>query len=430
MVNNQLINHLESNNVLSPTQTGYRKHRGSTCLPCPEHRRCIPGETEGSGSLLRSLKCIWQGLERGTSCETTEDLCALQDVHVDPALPICKDCPSKTWWHSQQKSLSSWRSITGRCSVPHTVPGLHQWYPHHFIKEGLKHTTCRRPGNLECVWAHSHCKLQDPRSHQWYQQVDLGLEINTSKTNSALFSLSTSKEQIKLRLKYEIVPQTNTPTFLGVKLDTRLTWKPQIEQMERSSLQKLALVRKLAGTSWGADSSILTKVYTATVRPTMEYASTTWGTAAKTNKSRLDKVQNMALRVILGALKTTPVHDMEKNNQCGASWEEKKSQNPHPGRKLPSHPLHTSLAQPTKNRLKRQSLNHQYKELSITHQDIVDVPVELLTDPTWKPDRESDMQMFLSVPAITSKEQLPGELSNLTLALIADRFPHTAWTHV
>ena len=50
-------------------------------------------------------------------------------------------------------------------------------------------------------------------------------------------------------------------------------------------------------------------------------------------------------------------------------------------RTLPSHPLHSNLAQPTKNRLKRQSLNHQYKELSRTHQDNVDVPVELLTDP-------------------------------------------------
>ena len=71
------------------------------------------------------------------------------------------------------------------------------------------------------------------------------------------------------------MPQTDTPTFLDVKLDTRPTWKPQIEKMERSDLQKLALMRKLAGTTWGADSSILTKVYTTTVRPTMEYASTT-----------------------------------------------------------------------------------------------------------------------------------------------------------
>ena len=60
----------------------------------------------------------------------------------------------------------------------------------------------------------------------------------------------------------------------------------------------------------------------------------------------------------------------------------------------------------------------------------MDVPVELLTDLGWKPDRETDIQMFLSVPGITSKEQLPGELRNFMLTLIADRFPHTAWTHV
>ena len=62
--------------------------------------------------------------------------------------------------------------------------------------------------------------------------LDWGLEINTSKTNSTIFSLSTSKEQIKLRLKGEIVPQTDNPTFLGVKLDTRLTWKSQIEKFK------------------------------------------------------------------------------------------------------------------------------------------------------------------------------------------------------
>ena len=171
---------------------------------------------------------------------------------------------------------------------------------------------------------------------------------------------------------------------------TRLTWKPQIEKMERSSLQKLAQMRKLAGTSWGAGSSILTKVYTATVRPTMEYASTMWGTAAKTNKSRLDKIQNMALWVIHGAMKTTPVHDMEKTANVEPLDRRRSLKILIQGeelRRLPSHPLHTNLAQPTKNHLKRQSLNHQYKELSRTHQDIVDVPIELLTDPAWKPDR-------------------------------------------
>ena len=99
-------------------------------------------------------------------------------------------------------------------------------------------------------------------------------------------------------------------------------------------------------------------------------------------------------------------------------------------RRLPSQPLLTNLTQPTENRLKQQSLNHHYKELSRKHQDIVDAPIELLTDPAGGPDREADVQMFLSVPGITSKEQLPGELRNFTLALIADRFPCNVWTHV
>ena len=51
----------------------------------------------------------------------------------------------------------------------------------------------------------------------------------------------------------------------------------------------------------------------------MQYASTTWGTAAKTNKSRLDKVQNMALRFIVGAMKTTQVHDMGEKSQYRAT---------------------------------------------------------------------------------------------------------------
>ena len=56
----------------------------------------------------------------------------------------------------------------------------------------------------------------------------------------------------------------------------------------------------------------------------------------------------------------------------------------------------------------------------------MDAPVELLTDPAWRPDRETDVQMFLTVQGITTKDQLPGELRNKS----ADRFTHKIWTHV
>ena len=67
------------------------------------------------------------------------------------------------------------------------------------------------------------------RIEQWSK--DWGLEINKVKTVATLFTLSTSKEKIKIKLGNTTLPQEDTPTFLGVKLDKHLTWKPHIEDL-------------------------------------------------------------------------------------------------------------------------------------------------------------------------------------------------------
>ena len=48
------------------------------------------------------------------------------------------------------------------------------------------------------------------------------------------------------------------------------------------------------------------------VRPSLEYGASAWATAAKMHTNKLDKVQNIGLRTILGAMKTTPIAEMEK----------------------------------------------------------------------------------------------------------------------
>ena len=88
-----------------------------------------------------------------------------------------------------------------------------------------------------------------------------------------------------LRLNNQPVPQVETPPFLGVTLDTGLTWKPHLEAVEAKATRKLAIMKKLAGTTWGANSDILKQVYIGAVRPVVQYASTTWDTASKTDKA-------------------------------------------------------------------------------------------------------------------------------------------------
>ena len=109
------------------------------------------------------------------------------------------------------------------------------------------------------------------------------VEINRTKTESTCFSLATSKEEWTLKLDGANIPKQDTPTYLGVKLDTRMTWSPHLSDIEKKATKKLSIMKKLASTKWGANRRILKQVYTSTVRPHLEYSSTAWTTAAKTN---------------------------------------------------------------------------------------------------------------------------------------------------
>ena len=68
----------------------------------------------------------------------------------------------------------------------------------------------------------------------------------------------------------------------------------------------MQLVKRLAGTSWGAGKDTLRGLYLGYVRSTLEYGNALLVSCNKSNISTLDKIQNNALRLISGALKTTP----------------------------------------------------------------------------------------------------------------------------
>ena len=55
----------------------------------------------------------------------------------------------------------------------------------------------------------------------------------------------------------------------------------------------------------------LNKAYVGNVRPALEYGMATWGNAENSNLDRLTKVQNQATRIMTGAIKLTPVKDLE-----------------------------------------------------------------------------------------------------------------------
>ena len=272
------------------------------------------------------------------------------------------------------------------------------------------------------------------RVSSWADEWCMG--INCSKTQATLFSLCTVKEKVMLKLEDIPVPQVDNPTFLGVTLDTCLTWKTHMETFVARSVRKLGLLKKLAGTTWGDDTNILRRVYTGAVCPMMEYTTISWATASNANKSKLDKVQNVALRAIVGAMKTTPIKEMEKRADLEPleirrtlkvlSQTEKI-------RRLPGHPLHKKLAAPSKNRLKRQSLSHLAWDLRRPHDDILDPQINegnLLCSRDWNQEYLR-VTIFLEVPGLfPAEQQIPTQQMALTLEMLEEKYPQANWTHI
>ena len=291
-----------------------------------------------------------------------------------------------------------------RCAEEHTTTAVHR----------IQNTI-----NEVCSWTES-----------W------ALQLNTTKTVSTLFTLSTAKEKVSLRWNNLPVPQVETSTFLGVTLDTRLTWKPHLEAVEAKATRKLAIMKKLAGTTWGANSNILKQVSTGAVGPVIEYASTTWDTASKTNKSKLDRVQNMGLRITLGAMRSTPIQQMEKTTELQpleCRREYKAAIQGEKLKRLTSHPLHQKLQHGTKNCLKRKSFKQKLKDLQKENADLLEADpgkCEELTMSVWA-SRKSLPEVRTEIPGLAAKGRKAPELQKaLTLEMIQSRYPKSTWTHV
>lgn len=66
----------------------------------------------------------------------------------------------------------------------------------------------------------------------------------------------------------------------------------------------------LAGTKWGCSRRVLNTTYTMYIQPNLLYCSEALITAANANINKLEQIQNQALRLITGAVKSTPIDAM------------------------------------------------------------------------------------------------------------------------
>ena len=287
------------------------------------------------------------------------------------------------------------------------------------------------------------------------------VSINTDKCSTTLFTLSPKQKAGDIKINGEPLREDKQPTYLGVTFDDRLTWKHHINKAATKARRKLAILRKLSGTTWGANEKILSKVYQQGIRPHLEYGSTAWCPASNTTLQEIDKVQSQALRVITGAMKSTRIEEMEKvvaiQNLKGRrdtkviiqadkiplhTKPPNERQVPRPStgttekKQLhsPSHPMKGRFQDLALGRLKRSSFIHQAKRLrrEIAELPEVDSPLTFVPQQTpWREESGLQIHIQTEVPGVFGKdEQNEIQRRTVTLSFLDDEYPQHCWIRV
>lgn len=131
--------------------------------------------------------------------------------------------------------------------------------------------------------------------------------LNLSKTEVSCFHLCNHQKdrQLQINFKNSLLKHNFQPTYLGVTLDTSLTFKSHLDKLKQKLKTRNNLLSKLAGTTWGANAKTLRISALALVYSTAEYCSPVWKNSA--HVSKIDTQLNVTMRTISGTISSTPI---------------------------------------------------------------------------------------------------------------------------
>ena len=131
------------------------------------------------------------------------------------------------------------------------------------------------------------------------------LKLSHIKTVTTAFHLNNREAKCELKIfnNGKLLPYCPTPTYLGVKLDRSLTFRHHLEALRKKLSTRVTLLRRLAGSGWGAAKTLRTAALSL-VYSTAEYCAPVWCRSAHTGL--IDSVLNDALRIVTGCLRPTP----------------------------------------------------------------------------------------------------------------------------
>ena len=137
-----------------------------------------------------------------------------------------------------------------------------------------------------------------------------GFRFSPTKSFSIFFTRSFAPLPPPLTLYGIPLQYRSSGKFLGLLFDSRLTWKEHILSLKNTTSRRLRLLQTLSHVSWGADRKTLLYLHTTLILSTLDYGCHIYSSASDSLLKLLDPLHHLALRLALGAFRSSPVESL------------------------------------------------------------------------------------------------------------------------
>lgn len=125
--------------------------------------------------------------------------------------------------------------------------------------------------------------------------------FNPNKTESLLLSRKLTRPvHPPIYMQNQQISEVETHKHLGIFISNDCTWHTHIDYIKNKAWNRIHIMRKL---KFKIDRKSLEIIYTSFIRPILEYADVIWDNCTQYEKQELEKIQNEAARIAIGATK-------------------------------------------------------------------------------------------------------------------------------
>ncbi len=140
-----------------------------------------------------------------------------------------------------------------------------------------------------------------------------GLELGAEKTKAIIFTHKRLKIESlpHLRMGARDLDYSDMVRYLGISVDSKLTFGPHIREKAKKAIRLLYQFRTSLGQLWGPSLFLMRWVLTGIVCPKVMYGAIVWANKATNYKEHVDSVQRLGLLALTHVHHSTPTARLE-----------------------------------------------------------------------------------------------------------------------